>query len=107
MDTDITHRQLVAPAASDRIYGVLRSFWRWLSDADYRESRLPLSITQAKRVKVKHADLSRLYILRVDFPVDEIQAGKIDAALDAHREKYGIDFIVLEPGMTLTRFDDI
>lgn len=51
----------------------------------------------------------RLYLLRVDFPVSkdpEVKAA-IDASFDRLREKYGLDFLVLEPGMTLSRFDDI
>ena len=48
-----------------------------------------------------------LYVLTVDFRVDEEAVKAIAAALDPVKQKYGLDFIVLEPGMRLTRFDDI
>lgn len=49
----------------------------------------------------------RLYILRVDFPVNADSRTKIEAALDVYRTKYDIDFLVIEPGIKLSRFDDI
>lgn len=50
---------------------------------------------------------SSLYVLQVDFPMTESLTTKMDGALNPLREKYGLDFIVLEPGMKLSRFDDI
>lgn len=48
-----------------------------------------------------------LYILEVDFKVTKEVAEGIDKALTPVREKYGVDFIVLEPGMRLRRFNDV
>jgi hypothetical protein len=50
---------------------------------------------------------ARLYILRVDFPVDEKREAALEAMLAPLREKFGLDFLILEPGMKLERFDAI
>ena len=47
-----------------------------------------------------------LYVLKVDFPVNEEIRTAIDKGLQPLRDKYGLDFFVLEPGITLKRFDD-
>ena len=70
---------------------------RWFETA-------PLSLFAPKP---KAPGLSKLYVLRVDFKMSEEYAKKMDAALDPLRAKYGLDFIVLEPGMNVARFDDI
>jgi hypothetical protein len=49
---------------------------------------------------------SGLYVLRTDFPVDTEKGKELDAMLKPIREKYGLDFILLEPGITLSKFDD-
>lgn len=46
-------------------------------------------------------------ILRVDFQLNQEKAKVLDGQLQPLRDKYGLDFIVLEPGMTLSRFNDI
>lgn len=79
-------------------------FWCWVLDTD--GDGQPLSITTAKRSS-KLASVSRLYILNVDHPIGKPQAEDLEKALDPLREKYGIDFFVLEPGMKLSRFEDI
>ena len=53
------------------------------------------------------SETDRLIVLRVDFPVDEKKAIELDKMLAPLRAKYNLDFIVLEPGMTLSRFNDI
>ena len=50
---------------------------------------------------------SRLYVLRVDFPLNAESKQAIEKGLQEVREKYRLDFIVLEPGISLSRFDDI
>jgi hypothetical protein len=52
------------------------------------------------------ASTSKLYVLKVDFQIKTEARVEIDQALDPIRTKFGIDFIVLEPGITLKRFDD-
>ena len=49
---------------------------------------------------------SRLYIVETDFAVSEDAYEKIQAHLDELRQKYGLDFLLLEPGFKLKRFDD-
>lgn len=70
---------------------------RWFSAA-------PLSLFTPKP---KAPGLEKLYVLRVDFKMTPDGAAKMDASLNPLREKYGLDFIVLEPGMNVARFDDI
>jgi len=56
--------------------------------------------------KRPRARTSNLYVIEVDFPVTAELASKIDQALQPLREKYGLDFLVLEPGMKMKRWDD-
>ena len=49
---------------------------------------------------------SRLYIVETDFAVSEDAYEKIQTHLDELRGKYGLDFLLLEPGFKLKRFDD-
>lgn len=65
----------------------------------------PLSIIHAR--KPKSASIAQLYVLRVDFELTPESLSTIEAGLRPLREKFGLDFIVLEPGMKLSRFDDI
>lgn len=48
--------------------------------------------------------ISRLYILRVDFQVSAEQKDKMHAALVPIQDKYGIDVLILEPGMKFEPF---
>lgn len=57
--------------------------------------------------KPKAPGLEKLYVLRVDFKMSPEAAKNMDASLQPLRDKYGLDFIVLEPGMNVARFDDI
>ena len=49
---------------------------------------------------------SALYIIEVDFEVSPDSYNNLQAMLDDVRTKYGLDFLILEPGFKLKRFDD-
>jgi hypothetical protein len=75
--------------------------------ARWRERNLPQSLMQgAARPRRKSTD--GLYVVRVDFPVSspELREG-LRTSFGRLKEDYGLDFIVLEPGIHLKRFDDI
>ena len=49
---------------------------------------------------------SKLYVVQVDFEVLPHALESLETQLSAIREKYGLDFMILEPGIKLKRFDD-
>jgi hypothetical protein len=49
---------------------------------------------------------SSLYIIQTDFEVTPESYTNLQTMLDEVRDKYGIDFLILEPGFKLKRFDD-
>lgn len=49
---------------------------------------------------------SKLYVVEVDFQVSPNALDSLEAQLGTIREKYGLDFMILEPGFKLKRFDD-
>jgi hypothetical protein len=49
---------------------------------------------------------SKLYIIQTDFEISPDSYNNLQAMLDEVREKYGLDFLILEPGFKLKRFDD-
>jgi hypothetical protein len=49
---------------------------------------------------------SGLYIIETDFEVSPESYTNLQAMLDEVRDKYGLDFLILEPGFKLKRFDD-
>lgn len=49
---------------------------------------------------------SKLYVVEVDFEVGSDALDSLQAQLSTIREKYGLDFMILEPGFKLKRFDD-
>ena len=49
---------------------------------------------------------SGLYIVETDFEVSPESYTNLQAMLDEVREKYGLDFLILDPGFKLKRFDD-
>ena len=49
---------------------------------------------------------SKLYIVHTDFEISPDSYNNLQAMLDVVREKYGLDFLILEPGFKLKRFDD-
>jgi hypothetical protein len=67
----------------------------------------PVSIMKTEPIEKPAPALSNLYILRVNFPVTQPIGERLEASLNVLRNKYGVDFFVLEPGMELSRFDDI
>ena len=61
----------------------------------------------AKEPRVKSAlPTSKLYVVEVDFEVAPDALDSLQAQLGAIRGKYGLDFMILEPGFKLKRFDD-
>ena len=85
--------------------------WAWPASGSSLVPRAsPLSISMPEGAAPPAPALpsvSRLYILHVDFPVSSEARQKIEENLDKLRERYGIDFFLLEPGIKLSRFDDI
>ena len=49
---------------------------------------------------------AKLYVIETDFEVSPDSYTNLQAMLDEVREKYGLDFLILEPGFKLKRFDD-
>lgn len=49
---------------------------------------------------------AKLYVIETDFEVSPDAYNNMQAMLDAIREKYDLDFLILEPGFKLKRFDD-
>jgi hypothetical protein len=70
------------------------------------ETETLLSLATRRQFQPK-GNLANLYILEVEFPLDEETATKVDEALEPLRRKYDLDFYVKEPGFTFRRFYDI
>jgi hypothetical protein len=49
---------------------------------------------------------SKLYVVQVDFAVTPDTLESLETQLGAIRQKYGLDFMILEPGFKLKRFDE-
>jgi len=49
---------------------------------------------------------SKLYVIETDFEVSPDAYNNLQAMLDEVREKFGLEFMILEPGFKLKRFDD-
>ena len=49
---------------------------------------------------------SKLYVVEVDFEVSPDALDSLQKQLGTIREKYDLDFMILEPGFKLKRFDD-
>jgi len=49
---------------------------------------------------------SKLYVIETDFEVSPDAYNNMQAMLDEVREKFGLEFMILEPGFKLKRFDD-
>lgn len=100
------------PAFWPAVVGTIRRVSAWLfspSQHPRQAQTQSLSIVNARRSmrSSRPCDLSRLYVMHVDYEVTERQAVQLDAVLEPLRQKYGIDFLVLEPGNKLSRFEDI
>ena len=78
---------------------MLQRFLDW-----FRSPPIQSLFARPRRAKGK---LSNLYVVRVDFPLKPETASRLQQNLDLLRERYGIDFLVLEPGIRLSRFDEI
>jgi hypothetical protein len=49
---------------------------------------------------------SRLYVITVSAQLSKKGSEELADMIEPIRQKYGVDFIVLEPGFSLRRFDD-
>ena len=49
---------------------------------------------------------SKLYVIEADFEITPEAYDGLQAMLEEIRQKYGLDFMILEPGFKLKRFDD-
>jgi hypothetical protein len=49
---------------------------------------------------------SKLYVIETDFEVSTDAYNNMQLMLDEVREKFGLEFMILEPGFKLKRFDD-
>jgi hypothetical protein len=67
------------------------------------KSLMALAKEPRTRSKLK---TSGLYIIQTDFEVTPESYTNLQTMLDGVREKYGLDFLILEPGFKLKRFDD-
>ena len=82
---------------------LLRDFGR-----DYWPGSGPKSLLDLAREPRPRTALptSKLYVVEVDFAVDPVAYGNLESQLAGLREKYGLDFLIVEPGFKLKRFDD-
>ena len=78
----------------------------WLVDA-YKPTSLSILPVEEPAPVQQPSVTANLYMLHMDFPVSKEQRTEIEQGLDILRKKYGIDFMLLEPGIKLSRFDDI
>lgn len=78
----------------------VRAWAQW-----HRSPETLMSLIDAKHPH-KIEGTERLWVIQVNFPMDEMLAKKYDERLEPLREKYGLDFFVIEPGVNLKRFDD-
>jgi len=53
------------------------------------------------------ASTAGLYLIEVNFPMDEQRQAELEQTLAPLRAKYGLDFLLLEPGYKLRRFNDV
>ena len=68
----------------------------------------PKSLFDLAREPRRRARLptSKLYVIEADFEIQPDTYESLQAMLGEIREKYGLDFMLLEPGFRLKRFDD-
>jgi len=86
-----------------RIFG--RLFGRL---CDLRRGTAPKSLFDLAREPRPKSKLptSKLYVIEADFEITPEAYDGLQAMLGEIREKYGLDFMILEPGFKLKRFDD-
>jgi hypothetical protein len=64
-------------------------------------------MTLAKEPRPKSTlPTAKLFVVETDFEITPDSYNNLQAMLDVVREKYGLDFLMLEPGFKLKRFDD-
>ena len=64
-------------------------------------------LTLAKEPRPKSPlPTSMLYVIEADFEITPDAYDALQAHLDMLRAKYNLDFMILEPGFKLKRFDD-
>ena len=82
-----------------RMLGRLRDLWR---------GTVPRSLFDLAREPRPKSKLptSKLYVIEADFEISPDEYDSLQAMLGEVREKYGLDFMILEPGFKLKRFDD-
>ena len=83
----------------DRIGRFVRAFLR----DDGPKSFMTLAKEPRPKSKLPTA---KLYVIEIDFEISPDSYNNLQAMLDEIREKYGLDFLILEPGFKLKRFDD-
>ncbi len=82
-----------------RVLRVLRESW-W--------GGLPKSLVTLANERRTYPRLktSNLYVVEVDFQISPEAYDGLQTHLDLIRAKYDLDFLILEPGFKLKRFDD-
>lgn len=70
-------------------------------------AQIPMPQGAAIPVQAGLLSTKNLFVLNVDFAVSPNKRTEIEENLDRLREQYSIDFMLLEPGIRLSRFDDI
>lgn len=79
----------------------------WLGRYFHRDAGPKSFMVLAKEPRTRSKlKTSGLYIIQTDFEVSPESYTNLQTMLDEVREKYGLDFLILEPGFKLKRFDD-
>jgi len=81
------------------ILGLLRDSWRGAAPKSL------FDLAREPRPKSK-LPTSKLYVIEADFEISSEEYDSLETMLGEIREKYGLDFMILEPGFKLKRFDD-
>jgi hypothetical protein len=82
-----------------RIFRLLCDRWRGTAP----KSLFDLAMEPRPKSKLP---TSKLYVIEADFEISPDAYDALQAHLDLLRAKYGLDFMILEPGFKLKRFDD-
>ena len=80
---------------------ILEHIWRYFNLRPSGPETL-MSLAAARR----KMPTSKLYVVEVCFAATDQDYVKMHAYLDQFRQKFGLDFLLLEPGYKLKRFDD-
>ena len=79
----------------------------WFLRGAWRGTAPKSLFTLAKEPRPRStAPTSKLYVVQVDFEVTPAALDLLQSQLAAIRENYGLDFMILEPGIKLKRFDE-